>query len=84
MFQENTWTSDLNQFIQDDDNEAMNLSVRLASEEFLFMIADRFTSSVLGPLYVISMDRVRRGNELRAQGLHAWFVYGTHRQVEVS
>jgi hypothetical protein len=32
---ESTWTSDVNQFIQDDEEEALNYNVRIAVEELL-------------------------------------------------
>jgi importin-9 len=67
------WAQDLNQFIQDDEEEAMTFNVRIAVEQCLLSILEVYSSDFLAVLSMSCVAKFHQGNQLRANGVQSWF-----------
>ncbi|RKO89834.1 armadillo-type protein, partial [Blyttiomyces helicus] len=70
---ENVWIQDMNQFIEDDENEAMNFNVRIAVEELLMSLVDAFPTETLHALCTGSQGHFEAANKARSNGSKSWW-----------
>ncbi|KAJ3043965.1 Importin 9 [Rhizophlyctis rosea] len=68
------WAHDMNQFIQDDEEEAMTFNVRVAVDELLVALVDGpFASETVQALCIASAQLFEEGTKLRASGDKNWW-----------
>ncbi|KAJ3299144.1 Importin 9 [Borealophlyctis nickersoniae] len=73
-FQEETWSGDMNQFIQDDEDEAMIFNVRIAIEELLMALLDGpFPIETLQALCGATTTRFEESAKARRAGDPNWW-----------
>ncbi|KAJ3014294.1 Importin 9, partial [Thoreauomyces humboldtii] len=70
---EESWTTDMNQFIQDDEEEAMNFNVRIAVEELLMELSDKYPNEVLQALSQAVGTKLQEANTSRESGDRNWW-----------
>ncbi|CAJ0830991.1 9152_t:CDS:10 [Entrophospora sp. SA101] len=71
--QAETWISDANQFVADDDDDTFNFSVRVAAEDLLTILMDKFPERTLKSLTAISQHNMAESNKARADGDPNWW-----------
>jgi hypothetical protein len=70
---EDTWAHDMNQFIQDDDDDAISHSVRLAVEQCIASLMDAFPESAPTALFHTCMDLFITANSQKESGGEHWW-----------
>ncbi|KAJ2997787.1 Importin 9 [Globomyces sp. JEL0801] len=69
------WLRDMNQFIQDDEEEAVTYNVRIAVEQSLINLFDAFQKNALTALFQVSLELFQEGKRLRESGATYWWKY---------
>ncbi|TPX69623.1 hypothetical protein SpCBS45565_g02263 [Spizellomyces sp. 'palustris'] len=70
---EETWTNDMNQFIQDDEEEAMSYNVRIAVEELILALVESFPFETLQALCQAVQSQFQESTKARESGNKAWW-----------
>jgi hypothetical protein len=73
---EESWSQDMNQFIQDDEDDAISHSVRLAVEQCIANLMDAFPDSTPAALFHTCMDLfVSANSQKESGGAHWWKIH---------
>ncbi|KAI9103094.1 armadillo-type protein [Phlyctochytrium arcticum] len=70
---EETWTNDMNQFIQDDEEEALSFNVRVAVERLIITFGEAFPSETLQALCTAVQQQLQEAIEARDAGVKVWW-----------
>jgi importin-9 len=70
---EEAWRRDMNQFIQDDDDDAVSHSVRIAVDQCLVNLVDAFGKDMIVALIASCSDALTVGTNEREGGIEGWW-----------
>ncbi|CAG8445061.1 3579_t:CDS:10 [Funneliformis caledonium] len=68
-----TWSSDANQFVADDDDETFNYSVRIAAIDLLQVLLDKFSEQTLQALADTAQHLIEESDKARATCDKCWW-----------
>jgi len=68
------WSSDPNQFVEDEDEETLSFSVRISAQYLILSLAEKFSKSTDKLLTAINRVTLK-GNEAKEQGDPNWWKY---------
>ncbi|PWN46726.1 ARM repeat-containing protein [Violaceomyces palustris] len=70
---EENWANDANAFVADEDDDTMAYSLRIATADLLGTVIDQYPSPALRCLGIRLAERVRQGEEAKANGDQDWW-----------
>ncbi|CAG8680386.1 6167_t:CDS:10, partial [Gigaspora rosea] len=68
-----TWLTDANQFVADDDDETFNFTVRVAAGDLLEILLEKFPEKTLQALAETTQHLIEESNIARAAGDSVWW-----------
>ncbi|KAI8821647.1 armadillo-type protein [Fimicolochytrium jonesii] len=70
---QDTWVNDMNQYIQDDSDEALTFNIRIAAEELLMSLAEFYSQETLQAISHVVQAKLQESTQARAAGDVNWW-----------